>query len=421
MKTLLLFLAILIAALTANAQALDPQTLARAGVHDLSDKSNALSFNPAVLGGDRGYTALWELPSFGVGATNNAFSVSFWNKHFAGDHEYTTAETRTILDEIPSSGMRGDFQLAVPVFGFNYQRFGFRVTTQAAGRMNLPKELAVLALHGNQIQHVYSFSSLDGTGQAVVDIGGGFAYRFDQDKIPDLNFGAGFHYYQGVALATSHKVSGEFEVDSTGPSWALRGEGIFHSVSSTSGNGVGFDLGAMATLDDRWEVGLSLEQIGARITWDVKENQFMSGYTDSTGLIIDSMSTKGYVDRAFHKVDTTYHGGTVETQLPIVIQANGRYKLKDNLHLLGDMAIRTSTTVQWTAGLEVGAAAEYLPLHWFALQGGMSVGGMWGARFGAGIGLRFSGYVMDLGGAWNGGMFNGARGVSGALSQRILF
>lgn len=420
MKTLCLILLIFAVSLVASAQVLDPQSLGRAGVHDLSDKSTALSFNPAVLGGDRGYSALWELPSFGIGVTNNSYGVGYWNQHFGGDHNYTLADKRNILDQIPSSGMRGDLQVAIPVLGLNIRHFGLRITSQTAGELNLPKDLAVLALMGNDANRVYSLSDLAGTAQSVVDVGAGFAYRFDQDKIPDLNFGAAFHYYQGVALAKSQQVSGHFVANFTQTSASLVGDGIFHSVTSTRGDGVGFDLGAMATLDDRWEVGLSLEQIGARLTWDVKDNKFMSGYTDSTGLSLDS-TQNGYIERALHKVDTTYSGGTVETQLPVVIQANGRYKLKDNLHLLGDMAIRTSSTVQGKSGLELGAAAEYLPLSWLPIQGGLSVGGLWGARFGIGTGLRFSHYAMDLGGAWNGGMFNGARGVGFALSQRILF
>jgi hypothetical protein len=410
--------AILVVALAAFGQALDPQSVSRAGVHDLFDKSDALNFNPAILGPDRGYTATWELPSLGLGIANNSFSVGYWNKHFAGDHNYKASEIRSILDQIPGSGIRGDMQMALPVLGFGFKHFGARIAMQSAGTMNLPKDLAVLALTGNDVNRMYNFGTLEGTGQAVVDYGAGFAYRFDQEKIPDLYFGAGFHFYQGVALAKSEQVSGSFKVNMTDTTASLVGGGVFHSVTSTRGDGVGFDLGAMAVLNDKWEVGLSAQQIGARITWDVKENKFVSGFVDSSGI---QLGSKVNMDSTFHKVDTTYGGGTVETQLPVVLQANGRYKLSPKANLLGDIAVRTSTTVQGRSGLEVGVAGQYFPVRWWVVQGGISVGGLWGSRFGAGTGFHFKHYLLDLGGSWAGGAFNGARGVGFAFSQRLLF
>ena len=421
MRTLLLLTALLVAAFSLSAQTLDPQSVSRAGVHDLFDKSDALNFNPAALGPDRGYAASWELPSLGLGITNNSFGVGYWNQHFGGDHNYSASEIKDILDQIPSSGIRGDMQMSVPVIGFGLHKFGARIAIQSAGTVNLPKDLAVLALAGNEANRMYNFSDLGGTGQVIADIGGGFSYRFDQDKIPDLYFGAGFHYYQGLALAMTKQVQGGFTANVSDSTASLTGGGVFHTVTSTSGNGVGFDLGAMATLNDKWEVGLSAQQIGARISWDVKKNKFMSGYTDSLGIQANHMGDHAYFDSTFHKVDTTYDGGTVETTLPVILQANGRYKLSPRAYLLGDMAIRTTTTVQGRSGLELGAAGQYFPVRWWVLQGGVSVGGLWGARFGAGTGFHFKHYILDIGGAWNGGAFNAARGVGFALSQRLLF
>ena len=419
MKTLYVILVILILAFSASAQSLDPQALPRAGVHDLDLKSGALNFNPAAYGPDRGYNVSLEIPSFGLGLTNNTFGVGYWNDHFGGDHDWTSAQTKDILDQIPSKGLRGDVALSVPVLGLSVGRFGGQIAVESDGEINLPKDLAVLALTGNQLNRHYSISDLGGTGIVVADVGLGFGYKFDQDYLPEIDAGIGFHYYQGLALAKAQRVEGGFTFNDT----TINGTAYLQSVTSTSGNGVGFDLGGLAKINDQWEVGLAFRQLGARLTWDVKESHIISGYSDSSGIEMDRIGNGSYFDSTFHKTDTTFKSnvGTIETTLPVIMQANGKYRIRPDLSLTGEFAVRTSSSVQGDAGVELGVAADYRPLSWLPLQAGVSVGGLWGAQFGLGTGLRFGGYQMDIGGTWNGGFLNAARGVSFGLSQRVLF
>jgi hypothetical protein len=418
MKALFIILALLLLTMAASAQALDPQSLPRAGVHDLDQKACAMSFNPAAYGPDRGFKMSFLIPSIGLGVTNNSFSVGYWNDHLAGDRFLSASDKKSILDRIPSDGIRGNLQVAVPVLGMSYGMFGGQIAVETDGELNLPKDLAVLALLGNELDRNYSIADLGGTGQVMVDYGVGFAYKFDQAYLPEIYAGAGFHFYQGLALAKAQRVEGGFSAnDST-----INGTAYLQSVTSTRGDGVGFDLSGLAKINDQWEVGLALRQIGARLTWDVKESKVLSGYSDSSGIQMDRFGDSHYFDSTFHKTDTTFkNAGTVETTLPIVIQANGKYRLRPDLNLTGEFAIRTTNSVQGRAGVELGVAGEYLPLGWLPLQAGISVGGLWGARFGLGTGLRFGGYQMDIGGTWNGGFLNGARGVSFGLSQRLLF
>lgn len=37
------------------------------------------------------------------------------------------------------------------------------------------------------------------------------------------------------------------------------------------GDGIGFDLGLLAKIDDGWSVGAALRQIGSSVTWVVDE------------------------------------------------------------------------------------------------------------------------------------------------------
>ncbi len=166
----------------------------------------------------------------------------------------------------------------------------------------------------------------------------------------------------------------------------------------------------MAVINPQWEVGLALRQIGAKLTWDVEDNNVQTWYSDSS-----SITTNGG-EPDFHEVDTTYGGGTVETKLPLIIQMNGLYRPLPRLTVLGDMAIRTTTTSQGKGGVEVGVAGQYKLGGFFVPQIGISLGGPFGSKFGFGTGFHFSHYDLDLGTSWVGGAFNGAKGVGFGLS-----
>ncbi|RPH93535.1 hypothetical protein EHM69_09980 [candidate division KSB1 bacterium] len=413
----ILFFSLLLSALTAWAQ--DPETAGTAGVHDLEAKSpSALGWNPAVLCFQRAFRYSFELPSSIAGSVaNNAFSVNYWNDHVAGDRYLTDADKRSILDRIPDDGMEANAQGYAPLAGFGYNYFAARIAFRSGSNLNLPREVAELALYGNELNRLYSIADLSGVSQTFLDCGVGFGYRFEQDKIPDLFFGAGFHYYQGLFLFKLERTNGSLIVDSS----MITGSSVIHSLDSRRGDGVGFDLGSVAVLSDQWEVGLSARQLGARLSWDVRDNNRVSFYTDSTGILVDSLAHEGYAERAFHYEDTTYSGGAVETRLPAIIQANARYRLNPRWILMAETAVLTESTSFGKAGVEAGVAAQFLPKPFLMLQSGIRFGGPWAFQFGLGGGLRFKHYELDLGGTWNGGLASNAQGIGFGLSQRLKF
>jgi hypothetical protein len=125
--------------------------------------------------------------------------------------------------------------------------------------------------------------------------------------------------------------------------------------------------------------------------------------------------------RDLHYTDTSYAGGVTDTKLPTLVEANARYQWNTRWALMGSALYRASTTARGPAGLEVGAATEYKVRRFLVLQGGASVGGPWSWRVGAGGGLRFGRYEVDIGGTWNDGLFNGARGFGFGIAQRLRF
>jgi hypothetical protein len=403
---------------TLEAQVLNPQSVARAGVHDLHQKAaGALEWNPAILGPKSDFKMSFELPSATGAAGNNAFSVRYWNDHVGGDHFLSETDKQSLLSQIPERGLRMNLQAAAPVIGFTYNRFGLRAVVESASQLTMPKDLARLVLEGDELSRRYSLGDLSGESQTLINWAAGFGYQFDQEYIPDLYFGVGFHFYQGLYMSKLERSDGEVTVTDS----LINGSSVLQGVTSFRGDGVGFDLGMLATLSDRWEVGLSARQLSARITWDVERNDFISFYTDTTGMIIDSLHNGQYIERAFHYHDTSYGGGVVETQLPPILEITARFRAGSKLTLMADAAYRTQSTSLGRRGIEAGVAGEFSLLPYLPLQAGVSAGGPWLTRVGIGGGLRFKHYELDLGWTWNDGMFNGARGSGFGLANRLKF
>ncbi|MFZ5433253.1 MAG: DUF5723 family protein [Calditrichota bacterium] len=421
---MIILLITLLCAGTVWAQAVDPQYLGHAGAHNLRQKNSAaFNWNPAVLSPERGFRMSFELPSVMAAMGNNAFSVAYWNSHIAGEDTLSESDKNSILDRIPDDGWQANGEVSVPVVGFTYNKFGGRVTVESYQNVSLPRDVVELVLKGNELNRRYEIGKFEGTSETVLDFTMGFGYRFEQEIIPDLHFGIGFHYYQGLYLADVARADGELIITSGNDSipGTINTSSVIQTLTSKRGDGVGFDLGGLALLNNKWEVGLAVRQIGARMSWAVDENHLISYYTDSTGIAPDSLVNEDYVKSAFHYTDEEYHGGTYETHLPAIIQLNSVYRANSKWTILGDVMIRTESSARGSADIQVAGSGEYLAGHHFPLYGGLSVGGPLGWRFGLGGGLRFKGYELDLGWTWNGGMFNSAHGIGFGLSQRLKF
>lgn len=415
---MIIILLLLLSAVTVQAQHWDPSSVGRAGVHDLMRKGgSALQWNPAVLGRMTDHRGSVDFLSLGAASGNNAFSVNFWNDHLAGDRFFTGNDKDEILDQIPSDGLCIDAQASIPLVGFSYDRFGANIALDAASHTAAPKDLITLALLGNRIGHTYRFDDVDEDSHVLIDYSLGFGYEFEQTENPRLYIGAAFHFYQGIAMSHIGESEGSLLVtDST-----ITGVAILQELESNQGDGAGFDVGGMAVFSEKWQVGLSVRQIGTEISWKLDEERFTTFSIDSAGIIVDSLDDDDYLERVFETQDVRFKGDAYGTKLPVILQANGRFAPSRRWTLLGEMLIRMSDTVQGERGLEAGVGAVFTPLPWLRLQSGVSLGGPWKSRFALGGGVSFGRYELDIGGSWNNGLLNEARGVTIGLGQRIYF
>ncbi|MBU1637728.1 hypothetical protein KKC97_08705 [bacterium] len=412
---ILLFLASI-----AQAQMFDARTISHAGVIDLSQRysSTALHGNPAILGPNAKQEPMTlEALSFNAAAVNNAFSVTFWNDQIARDHYLTAADKRDIMDRLSGDELRIHANASAPLAGITYRQMAASVTVESALNARAPKEVFELALYGNELNRAYDLGDFEGESYTLFNIAAGFSYKFEQEWIPELYGGIGFHFYQGIDYEKVVNADGELTVTDS----LITGYTIIQRVRADYGDGVGFDLGGLAVLSDRWKLGASLRQVGGTISWDINESELQVWESDSAGIIIDSLDDDDYLERVFQTEDAEIAGGTYSSELPVLIGLDSRYEATSRISLMGSLLIRSKTSAQGDGGLEAGVATEVRARPWLPLHAGFSAGGSPGWQFGIGGGLRFKSYEMTLGWTWNRGLFNAARGVSFGLSQQIRF
>ncbi|HEY3296949.1 MAG TPA: DUF5723 family protein [bacterium] len=415
MKRLFLLMLILPAALYASG------TDWATHVFDHRGPGSALS-NPAFLA-EETRTAmgiqLAGIAGFGLTASNNSFSVGFWNSHIAGDKFWDRSDTRAILARIPSSGLSLQADFGLPVLGVRYRNFAFNAEALATVHANVPKCVAEIALVGSKLGKNYSLNDLIGESLALSDVSLSYGRIIPQDYLPQLSAGLAFHYYQGFAYTDTRQSTAGFVVTDH----LIQGNGSFQNVLATDGRGFGADLGVAAKLseDGRWKAALAVQRIGATMSWNVKETETAHMRTSMAGLDFDSLDNKEYTDRAFASEDTTIKGGTAKLHLPLTLRASGSYQLFPNLSVAGIVNALTTSSPLGPAGIEAGAATSYSPLRWAAIEGGMLFGGPHSSLFSFGTGLRFRYYELDLNFSSAGGMFTSAHGVGASFSQRFYF
>jgi hypothetical protein len=416
---MILFIFLLLFCGAAQAQLQDGAMVGRAGVLDLSHRSgSAMLYNPAIVGpGGKTAPMTVEALSFSAGVVNNAFSVNYWNDNFTKDHYLTESDKREILDRMSGDELRVHLNASTPLAGLTYRQMGASLSLESAATVSVPRELFELALYGNQLNRSYKMDEFDGEQYTILNAAVGFAYEFKQEWIPELYGGVTFHFYQGLALDKVENSSGELLVTDS----LITGYTVMQRVHANRGDGVGFDLGGLAVLNDRWKAGISLRQIGARMAWSVDETQLVTWEADSAGIVVDSLDDNDYLERAFNSEDVTYSGGTAQSDIPMLINMDARYEASKIVTMMGSFMIRTASSAQGESGVELGVASEIRPREWLPLYAGVSAGGTSGVRIGVGGGLRFKNYELSLGWTWDRGLFSSARGIGFGLSQQIRF
>lgn len=413
MRTLL---ALLLCAAAVFAQAPSGRQLGLGGASDILEKSSdVLHGNAAILAQPNFQRWRIDLPRFSAGATNNAFSVGFWNDQIARDHYLTASDKREIIDKIPDDGLRVSGLASVPILGAVYKKAAVQISEESAFNVTADRELFELALYGNQLNHGYKLEDLGGEQYTLFDAGVAVGYAFEQSYIKGLYGGLGFHFYIGNLYDKIVDATGEL----TATDSLLTGYGAIQRVHATKGDGIGFDLSLLAELNNQWSVGLAMKQIGGSMNWVVDEATLDAFEIDSSGLIVDSLDDEDYVSRAFKSRTDVITGGNIESKIPATLEVSGRYDYSPRLMLISTLRVRFEESAQGKTGAELALGGEYKAVGSLLIRAGLGSGGPLGTRFSIGSGVRTKHYDFDIGASWHNGFFSATRGVSIGIGHSI--
>ncbi len=382
--------------------------------------AQAVGWNPANLGLKANPHMTITFLSAGVSLGNNAFSPDYIGTTFVEGDTLDSLDIEDILSEIKSDRVTLYSGLSAPLFGISSGNYALNVLDfhlVASGA--IPQEVFELLLRGWERDRVYSFDAVEEDVMIYWTTSFSVAKPLTPPTfMKELAVGATFKYIHGTFYEGLGRSGGSFQVTQE----AIITDGEFQHLQSTSGDGVGLDLGASGWLNEfDVQVGLTIGNLIGSISWTDVEVEELTFELDE-GIYIDRLLRKNYWKHLFNDTTVSYTMGSLRKPLP-------RYLLlsacKPGLPWIrgGDLFF------SWYQGLNdapghsttprLSLGAELRPRSWFPLRVGIAVGGIEGSEFSGGFGLDYSIYQLNFGASWQRGLFFGAKGFSFAITNCI--
>ena len=369
-------------------------------------------WNPANLSLGAAPRFTWD--AFGLGGLfmieNNSFSVATYNKHFTDSQHFITLEDkRQLLRDIPASGLQVNADMApygallVPVNGgvtFDLpegMRGAVTLGLTAGAEGATPKDMAELALFGNQFDRQYDIADWDGQLWAV----GSLNLAVARPWMP----AAARPHFDAFFVGATAKITGGVlgETFNSDGGFLSRVDGAdleLHALSQIGGGwGMGVDLGVAGKLKDgQTTVSAGLINFFDFMVWGIRARQdslFMvardlrvtRAFKDEVQSIEDVLENEdidGDGDKDFHK---QIGSATFYRSMPAQLRLGATRRLSPKLLVAGnwDQAFSNGFGIRTTPRLSAGA--EYHLVDWLATRFGLSLGGrVRGASIGFGVG-----------------------------------
>ena len=370
---------------------------------------DAAKYNPANLGLD-GYRQYGlELASLGVSLTNNAFTLSDYNKYSGA--VLSTSDKQDILDRIPTEGLSLDADIRASALSVALGSFVLSINGVGAADINLSREIVDLILNGNTFA-----DTIDVTGSysnGISYAGASLSYGVPLYSAGTRQLAVGFtaSYLRGLAIEEIVSLQGLATTYESG--FQGQGEAIVRTASG--GSGYGLDLGAAFKLNNSYTIGVRIENILGEINWDQQPEEH--GYIFS----FDSASVEDFDEDFVTSDDYTREIESFSTNLPAVMNIG-----------IANTTGRLTWAADWTQGYRAAPGTstkprlslglEYDLLNFLPLRTGFMTGGDRNTAFTFGSGLNFPGFYLDAAVITGSSMsVYSAKGANLALSTGIIF
>ncbi len=402
----------------------------------MGNTSNAISqgvfsigINPAdILNGNStvDLSTVLPVPSISLSAGTSFMTINDFNYFFEGVNgqgRVLTPDDETRLNSLFSGGglilSNSSFNLfsvgvrLKPSIG----AFAFSINDVLSVDFTVPSAFSQLALNGNPLGSSYSFNDTKADAWWLRSYS--LSYAREITEIPQNIFskiaaGITFKMVQGYAFVQSQQVNssistgnqGQITVDANSSVLSAFSDnfGVKYSYDSSStksknmspfpspaGSGLGIDFGLSASIGDTWNFGLSITDIGS-INWD--KNTALT--TSSGSYTLTDLTQKSQGDSLKNKFkgnsDST---SSFSTNLPTALRLGASYKFNfgagsfpGTLLVALDINKGFNDMPGNSTKTSISLGAEWKPMDWIPfIRSGISIGGLTGFHWAAGIGI----------------------------------
>lgn len=355
-----------------------------------------VGLNPAGLALKTDYDFEFTLFSLNAGIRNNSFNKEEYERYFTTGDLLTAEDIDYILNKIPDSGLRGDGFLRSSVLSFYMPNFSLALVGGGVGKLNVPKAFTELPLLGNRGDGtVYTFddAEINGWGHIGLIVSGAIPFEMDESSAFDMiALGLSFRYLNGLFYGESVKTTGflrDFNLQNERPFFELEGELEF--LSASGGNGYSADIGLLATINKKLNIGLTFLNPLSNMSWnDNPERRLYAIRGDTLNLpsrISDSLLTSQ---------DTTMTIDPFSTKLPLILDFALAYQATPAILLTAEYEQGLNDNMGGTKRPRIATGFEYTGIPILPLRAGINIGGTLGTSVAVGGGLDFKHWYLNF-------------------------
>ncbi len=343
---------------------------------------DAYRYNPANLGIASQRQSGIELLGVGANITNNAFTLSDYNKYSGAF--LTSDDKADILSKVPKEGLKFTVEADATAMAVSMGPTVLAVSGVGAANVNLNRDILELVLNGNTFADTVNVtgSYSEAVGYGVASLSYGFPIYTAGAR--QLAVGASAKYIHGLGIEEVVEMDGLAATYATG----FAGEGHLVARTATGGSGYGLDLGASLKLNDDYLVGARLKNFVSSITWNkqTEEHGYVFNFDTMT---VDNMSADYVVSDDYTKPIANF-----STTLPSTLNI-GLANISGSLLWAVDWEQGFRTAPGSSSKPRISAGAEYGLLGFMPLRAGFSTGGNRNSAFSFGSGFHLPVFFID--------------------------
>lgn len=242
-----------------------------------SASCEAAALNPANLGMPGRARYSFKLFSLSGAASNNAFNISDYNKYNGA--YLSDSDKRYLLDKIPSSGWRADFNATAGALTFSVGSFAFTTQAIGGGHGDLAKDPIELALMGNKVGELVTADGSGSVNWSALSFGLSYGREILRRQDYIVSAGVSVKYLHGLIYYDVTELTAEALTLTTG----ISGSGGLTTMQSEGGSGYAVDVGFAAAKGDA-RYGLVIRNLVAAMNWNsgIEETAYAFQFQDLT-------------------------------------------------------------------------------------------------------------------------------------------